>query len=114
MRVLQEWERFQPLGRFSKGKSETLRLTNLHNGYSHPHTQIVVNASPHLWLCVVIETGNKQITYRITNQVLGTVIIVNKLPKGVRVGVRNIGPSWNNTPPPKLIVERIAAEEVQS
>ena len=52
-------------------------------------------------------------TYRITNQVLGTVIIVDELPKGVRVGVRDIGPSWNNTPPPKLIVERIAAEEVR-
>ena len=53
-------------------------------------------------------------TYRITNQVLGTVIVVDELPKGVRVGVRDIGPSWNNTPPPKLIVEQIAADEVQS
>ena len=53
-------------------------------------------------------------TYRITNQVLGTVIIVDELPKGVCVGVRDIGPSWNNQPPPKLIVEQIAADEVRS
>ena len=53
-------------------------------------------------------------TCRITNRVLGTVIIVDELPKGVRVGVRDIGPSWNNTQPPKLIVEQIAADEMQS
>ena len=48
-------------------------------------------------------------TYRITNQVLGTTIIVDTLPPGVRVGVTDIGPSWNNRPPPKLIVETVAA-----
>ena len=47
--------------------------------------------------------------YRITNEILGTVIIVKTLPPGVRVGVRDIGPSWNNRPPPKSIVEEIEA-----
>ena len=46
--------------------------------------------------------------YRITNEVLGTTIFVDELPKGVRVGVTDIGPSWNNRPPPKLIVEEVA------
>jgi hypothetical protein len=46
-------------------------------------------------------------SYRITNQVLGTTIVVDELPAGVRVGVTDIGPSWNNQPPPKLIVEKI-------
>lgn len=45
--------------------------------------------------------------YRITNQILGTTIIVDTLPKGVRVGVTDIGPSWNNQPPPKLIVAQV-------
>lgn len=48
--------------------------------------------------------------YRITNQTLGTTIVVDELPAGVTVGVRDIGPSWNNQPPPKLIVERLAEE----
>lgn len=48
--------------------------------------------------------------YRITNQVLGTTIVVDTLPDGVRVGVTDIGPSWNNRPAPKLIVEEIRKE----
>ena len=48
-------------------------------------------------------------TYRITNQVLGTTIVVDTLPPGVRVGVTDIGPSWNNRPAPKLIVEEVKA-----
>lgn len=47
--------------------------------------------------------------YRITNQVLGTTIIVDVLPRDVRVGVTDIGPSWNNRPAPKLIVEEVVA-----
>jgi hypothetical protein len=45
--------------------------------------------------------------YRITNQQLGTVVVVDKLPPGMRVGVQDIGPVWNNQPPPKLIVEEV-------
>jgi hypothetical protein len=52
---------------------------------------------------------NTPMTYRITNQVLGTTIVVDELPAGVRVGVTDIGPSWNNQPPPKLIVEEVPA-----
>ena len=48
--------------------------------------------------------------YRITNQVLGTTIIVDALPDGVRVGVTDIGPVWNNRPAPKLIVAEIRTE----
>ncbi len=47
--------------------------------------------------------------YRIINQVLGTTILVDTLPAGVRVGVTDIGPSWNNRPAPKLIVEEVKA-----
>jgi hypothetical protein len=46
-------------------------------------------------------------TYRITNQVLGTTIFVNALPADVRLGHTDIGPSWNNRPAPKLIVEAV-------
>ena len=54
-------------------------------------------------------------TYRITNQVLGTVIIVDELPKGVRVGSDvTLARRGTITPPPKLIVEQIAADEVRS
>ena len=49
--------------------------------------------------------------YRITNETLGTVIIVDKLPEGVRVGVKDTGPWVNNMPPPKLIVEEIEPED---
>jgi hypothetical protein len=45
--------------------------------------------------------------YRITNEALGTVIVVDELPEGDRVGVRDLGPWWNNMPPPKLIVEEV-------
>jgi hypothetical protein len=38
----------------------------------------------------------------------------HKCDARVRVGVTDIGPSWNNAPPPKLVVEQIAADEVQS
>lgn len=48
-------------------------------------------------------------TYRITNETLGTTITVDTLPDGVRVGVTDIGPSWNNRPPPRLIVEVVGA-----
>jgi hypothetical protein len=48
--------------------------------------------------------------YRITNEVLGTTITVDTLPDGVRVGITDIGPSWNNRPPPKLIVEEVKDE----
>jgi hypothetical protein len=54
-------------------------------------------------------TEEHTMTYRITNQVLGTTIVVDELPAGVRVGVTDIGPSWNNQPPPKLIVEEVQA-----
>ena len=50
--------------------------------------------------------------YRITNQVLGTTIIVDTLPPGVRVGVTDIGPVWNDRPAPKLIVEQITHQDV--
>ena len=43
--------------------------------------------------------------YCITNENLGTTIVVDELPAGVCVGVHDIGPSWNNQPPPKCIVE---------
>lgn len=45
--------------------------------------------------------------YRITNQILGTTILVDELPEGVRVGIHDIGPSWNNRPPPRCIVEEV-------
>jgi hypothetical protein len=48
--------------------------------------------------------------YRITNKALGTTITVDTLPDGVRVGVTDLGPSWNNRPPPKLIVEEVASK----
>lgn len=51
-------------------------------------------------------------TYRITNQVLGTTIVVDTLPAGVRIGVTDIGPVWNNRPAPKLIVETITHRDV--
>jgi len=50
-------------------------------------------------------------TYRITNQTLGTSIIVDQLPPGVSVGVHDIGPSWNNQPPPQSIVEELPAKD---
>ena len=49
--------------------------------------------------------------YRITNETLGTVIIVDQLPPGVVGGVHDIGPSWDNRPPPKSIVEEIPAKD---
>jgi hypothetical protein len=45
--------------------------------------------------------------YRITNQQLDTVVVVDELPKGVQLGIRDIGPVWNNRPAPKLIVEEV-------
>ena len=52
--------------------------------------------------------------YRITNEILGTTIIVDELPPGVRVGVSDIGPSWNNQPPPKSIVEELPAKDEEA
>jgi hypothetical protein len=49
-------------------------------------------------------------TFRITNQVLGTTIFVNALPADVRLGQTDIGPSWNNRPAPKLIVEAVSTD----
>ena len=46
--------------------------------------------------------------YRITNQALGPVVVVPVLPPGVRLGVTDLGPVWNNRPAPKLIVEEVA------
>ena len=50
--------------------------------------------------------------YRITNETLGTVIVVDQLPPGVVVGVHDIGPSWDNRPPPKSIVEEIEDDQI--